>query len=138
MTLQVALVAKDGILLASDICAMSFYPPNSAAQTYSRRKIVDLPEDKVAYAFSGDDVAEETGRRLEKVLSIRNGFDSSRTRDELERIADEAYAAEKAMHVMMDVHRVLLVVFYQDKPQLWKVDIKDGASRAKEIGDFVA
>jgi hypothetical protein len=52
MTLQVALTAKDGILLASDKCMMPFYPPNNAAATYSGRKIVDVPADKTAYAFS--------------------------------------------------------------------------------------
>jgi hypothetical protein len=114
---------------------MSFYPPNSAAATYSGCKIVDVPADKAAYAFSGDDYAREVGRRLETNL---REFNFSRIRNELERVADDTYADEKNKRSLTDVHRVLLVVFYCEKPELWKVDIKDGASRAQEVREFIA
>lgn len=139
MTLQVALVAQDGIILASDKCILQYQPPHSVAQTYSGAKIIDVPVAKTAYAFAGDQCARDTGRRLETTLL--SGFDFGRIRDELERVADDAYAAEKEKldgRSLPDVNRTLLVVFYREKPQLWKVQIKDRNSRAEEIGDFVA
>jgi hypothetical protein len=90
----------------------------------------------VAYAFSGDDYAREVGRRLETNL---REFNFSRIRNELERVADDTYADEKNKRSLPDAHRVLLVVFYREKTlELWKVDIKDGASRAQEVREFIA
>jgi hypothetical protein len=139
MTLQVALVAKDGLLLASDTCVLHYRPNYSVAQTYTGRKIIDVPIAKVAYAFSGDELTREAGRRLETALLT--GFDFARVRDELEHVANDTYAAEEeklGACALPEVIRTLLVVFYRESPQLWKVQIKDNDSRAEEVKDFVA
>jgi hypothetical protein len=127
MTLQIAMMARDGWLLASD--TRSYEAPvavNRAPYLSSSRKIICAPQQHIVYAYSGDNFAQQAGGLLlMRVLKTGHTPDTSSTIEVLLReIAGEVQASINQK--MLDSRR-LICLFLSTQPghavQLWTLDI---------------
>jgi hypothetical protein len=125
MTLQVGMIASDGILIASDKCMTEL---SSARSTSLMSKIIHLREFKTFYCFSGDDCAWLAGQDFQKKL--RAGFNFDDTIQELQSIGNVRWQTEKnefeskSRRWVEDADRRLTIAFYGRNPaELWHLKI---------------
>jgi len=124
MTLQVAMIGKDGWVLASDTAVFGNYQTKDTDEGRSAflpviksvSKIVCCRDLRFIYAFFGDvdQVAVKAGRLLEERAGGR--LESQHRRALLVRISDEL--ASEA-----DTDSGLLVIFWEPQAELWEVHV---------------
>jgi len=125
MTLQVALVGTDAVVLASDRCMTRFTIARDTSQTL---KIVDDPVISMVYSFSGDNCAYLAGEDLR--LKLRTGFNMDDPRLVLAEQANARYAQESQRPKWIaQVDRRLLVILYNrpEIPALWEVEVSESS-----------
>ena len=126
MTLIAGLVGADGIVLAADKCGINFATEEAHLDDrVGICKIFNFEKHRVAVAIAGDEVTEAVGMALSRELDA-GPFGHDAIESELERIAnraiDEAVAAANP-HPIPQRKRAMLVVFYGDGLQMWRLDI---------------
>lgn len=136
VTLQVVMIGRNGIVLASDTAETEYVgEPGFQIRAHTDvSKIRSLPKWKVTYAPSGDECAVEVGERLRYELDSASGVVS---RELLEGVGSEVYKEAKARlegeGLQWDeLARTLLVVSYEGRPVVWRLRI-ESASKAREI-----
>jgi hypothetical protein len=143
MTLLVAAVGCDGIVLAADKTFLDL--PEEDEEIDERldgRKIIVLENHKVAYAFAGDYVSQLVGKKLKQILDS-GAFQFKNIDQGLKDAADAAISAEWMNNHALNVQakRKLLVALYGEQVgqlQLWSVDIKVSMfSSAERINGLV-
>lgn len=124
MTLQIGLVGKDGIVLASDKCMNELSRVRRSSLT---SKIRHMENHGVAYAFAGDDCAVLVGQELEKWI-LRGNELRNDTKATLERVGNAVFRQEKrrigARGTWTETDRRLTVVLYANPLELWQLSIR--------------
>lgn len=126
MTLQIAMIAQDGWLLASD--TRSYEAPmavNQAPYLSSSRKIVYAPQQNIVYAYSGDNFAQQAGGLL--LMHMLDTGDTPNATPMIEVLLRKvAGEVQKSIDQKMLDSRRLICLFLGTPParaQLWTLDI---------------
>lgn len=133
MTIQVGMVGKDGIVLASDTCMVEL---DSIYNTINGRKLFPLDSQKVIWGFAGDESAYRCGQQLEADFH-NNNFYLGDIQKSLEKSGDAAFRKESERpRFKPDINRRLLVVFYGNQVEgieLWELKLQEKGSVANRI-----
>lgn len=127
VTLQIGIVASDGVLLASDKAQVE------DSVHSEETKIITIPKHGIAYAFSGDRIARRAGKELESHL-LNAQFNRGDVGGALEAIGNIVYSRYSGHpHFPRWTERRLLVALHPER-QLWELVI-DFNSHTRRVPD---
>jgi hypothetical protein len=138
MTLQIAMIAKDGWLIASDMCRTLAMRMRTASLT---TKIVIGSARDLAYAFAGDDCAILAGIELERQYSQMPLDNLDLLRSALETLGNASWQKAKRglpMPPHPGPNRSLLIGFAGGTFPLWDLRIGEDRSIAYNVADKIA
>ena len=129
MTLQVALVGKDGFVIASDMKAVA---ESLIRRATEMRQILISEKGDLVCAFSGHHLLSKAANRLLKSAS-EPGTNISLC---LEAKAEQAFD-DYERNIQVTIHGDLIVAIPGTPPQMWNVSFLNGQASSQPVSDRV-